>query len=193
MKVMLLLPQGFEAYEAAVYTDIFGWNNDEIGDYPIELVTVGLRDKIKCTWNFTVLPEKLLNEVDLNDFNALAIPGGFEEADFYEDAYNEDLLNVIRHFDKKKQPISSVCVGSLPIAKSGVLNGRNGVTYHQSGGARLKQMESFGVNIADELFVVDDNVVTCSGPGNALSAAFQLLETMTSKENVNKVKAAMGF
>ena len=193
MKVMLLLAQGFEAYEAAVFTDVFGWNNDEIGEQPVELVTVGLRDKINCTWNFTVIPEMLLKDADLNDFDALAIPGGFEEAGFYEDAYSEEFLNVIRHFDNKQQPVSSVCVGSLPIGKSGILKGRYGITYHQSGGKRIKQMENFGVNIAEELFVVDKNVVTCSGPANALEAAFKLLEMLTSKENVDKVKAAMGF
>lgn len=27
-KVLLLLPQGFEEYEAAVFTDILGWSRD---------------------------------------------------------------------------------------------------------------------------------------------------------------------
>lgn len=31
-----------------------------------------------------------VSEVNIDEFDALAIPGGFEEAGFYEDAYGED-------------------------------------------------------------------------------------------------------
>ena len=192
-KAMLLLAKGFEAYEAAVFTDVFGWNNDEVGDYPVELVTVGLRDKIKCTWNFTVIPEKLLEEIDLNEFDALAIPGGFEEAGFYEDAYSEEFLNVIRAFNENKKAIASVCVGAMPVGKSGVLKGRNGITYHQGDGKRTRQLSEFGVNLTEELMAVDNNIVTCSGPGNAMSVALKFLEMLTTKENAKTVKGLMGF
>ena len=190
-KIMVLLSNGFEAYEASVFTDVFGWNNDEVGNYPIEVVTVGMHEELKCTWNFTVKPEKQLSELDINEFDALAIPGGYEEAGFYEDAYSEEFLNVIRHFNKKKRLIASVCVGAMPIAKSGVLENRKGMTYHQS--KRINQLAEFGVIVSEELFVVDDNIITCSGPGNAIDSAFKLLEMMTSKENMEKVKKLMCF
>ncbi len=31
-----------------------------------------------------------VSEVNIDEFDALAVPGGFEEAEFYEDAYSED-------------------------------------------------------------------------------------------------------
>ena len=34
-----------------------------------------------------------LNEIELDEFDALAIPGGFEETNFYEDAFSEEFLN----------------------------------------------------------------------------------------------------
>ncbi len=74
----------------AFFTDVLGWNLFE-GDGSTEVVTVGTRGNLKCTWNFTVLPEKLMSEVSADDFDALAIPGGFEEAHFYEDAYREEV------------------------------------------------------------------------------------------------------
>ena len=190
-KLMLLLSNGFEAYEASVFTDVFGWNNDEVGKFPIEVVTVGMHKELKCTWNFTVKPEKQLSEIDLNEFDALAIPCGYEEAGFYKDAYSEEFLNVIRYFNEKGKLISSVCVAALPIAKSGVLKGRNAVTYHQN--KRKDQLAAFGANVSEDLFVVDDNIITCSGPGNAMDSAFKLLEMMTTKENTEKVKKLMCF
>lgn len=98
-KVLFLLANGFEEVEASVFTAVIGWNKLE-GDGSTDLVTIGLRDKIKCTWNFTVITEMDINNVNIDEFDALAILGGFKEAGFYEDAYNEEFLNLIREFDK---------------------------------------------------------------------------------------------
>lgn len=90
-KILLLLANGFEAVEASVFTDVFGWNKFE-GDGTTELITAGLHPKLTCTWNFTVIPEMLVSDINVKEFDALAIPGGFEEANFYEDAYDERFL-----------------------------------------------------------------------------------------------------
>lgn len=190
-KILLLLANGFEAVEASVFTDVLGWNKLE-GDGTTTLVTAGMRERLKCTWNFTVIPEMLLSEVNVEEFDALAIPGGFEEAGFYEDAFSEDFLNLIRAFDKAGKIIASICVAALPIGKSGVLNGRNATTYNL--GKRQKQLSVFGVNvIPDKPIVIDKNIITSYNPSTAFNVAFKLLELLTSKENCTNVKRLMGF
>jgi Putative intracellular protease/amidase len=192
-KVLLLLANGFEAVEASVFTDVIGWNQLE-GDGSTALVTVGLREKIKCTFNFTVFPEMHISEVNVDEFDALAIPGGFEEAGFYEDAFNEDFLNLIRKFDMAGKIIASVCVGALPIGKSGVLTHRNATTYNLGNGVRQKQLSEFGVNVlGQEPVVIDNNIITSYNPSTAFPVAFKLLELLTSKENCKNVKKLMGF
>jgi hypothetical protein len=37
---------------------------------------------LKCTWNFTVIPEMLLEDLKVDD-STPCDPGGFEEAHFY--------------------------------------------------------------------------------------------------------------
>ncbi|EPY03844.1 DJ-1/PfpI family protein [Paenibacillus alvei TS-15] len=122
-KVLLLLANGFEAVEASVFTDVLGWNKWE-GDGATEVITVGLRNQLTCTWNFTVMPEKTVNDIQLDEFDALAIPGGFEEAGFYEDAFSAPFLQVIQHFYSNQKPIASICVASLALGKSGILKGK---------------------------------------------------------------------
>ena len=138
-KVLLLLANGFEEYEASAFTDVLGWSR-AFGNVPLEVVTVGRHSKLKCTWNFTVIPEKLLNEINADEYDALAIPGGFEKAGFYEDAYDERFLNLIRDFDRHGKIIASVCVAALPVAKSGILKNRNATTYDLLDGIRRKQL-----------------------------------------------------
>ncbi|HIF9461728.1 TPA: DJ-1/PfpI family protein [Photobacterium damselae] len=190
-KVILFLCQGLEEYEASVFTDAFGWTTT-YGLEPIKLVTVGLRPKVKCAWNFTIEPEYQLSEIDINDFDALAIPGGMSRSGFYEDAYDERLLSLIRDFDSKGKIIASVCVGALPIAKSGVLNGRNGTTYHLSK-KRQTQMEEMGVNVIQAPIVIDKNIITSSSPSEAMDVAFNVVERLTSTANLERIKEGMGF
>lgn len=45
----------------------------------------------------------------VDEYEALAIPGGFEEFGFYEEAYDERFLNLIREFDSKGNIITSHC------------------------------------------------------------------------------------
>lgn len=191
-KVLLLLSNGFEAYEASVFTDVLGWNKLE-GDGSTEVITCGLRKELKCTWNFTIIPEIQLSEVDVTMFDSLAIPGGFEEAGFYVDAFSEEFLSVIQKFDQEKKIIASVCVGALPLGKSGVLKGRKGTTYHLNNGLRQQQLANFGVQVMDQPIVVDRNIITSSCPSTALGVAFTLLEMLTSADNCRSVKNLMGF
>lgn len=192
-KVCLLLPNGFEAVEASVFTDVIGWNKDE-GDGSTQLITVGTRKELKCTWNFTVIPEKVISEVSVQEFDALALPGGFEEAGFYEDAFRPDVLEFIREFDRQGKIIASICVGALPLGQSGILQGRKATTYNLNNRKRQLQLEAMGAYvIPDQPVVRDGNVITSFNPSTAFAVAFDLLESLTSTENANHVKRLMGF
>jgi 4-methyl-5(b-hydroxyethyl)-thiazole monophosphate biosynthesis len=191
-KVLLFLSQGFEEYEAAVFTDVIGWSR-AFGSKPVDLVTTGLRSSIKCTWNFVVRPQLDFNKIKIKDFDALAIPGGFEKAGFYEDAYNERFLNLIREFDNKNKIIASICVAALPLAKSGILKNRLATTYDLLDGLRLRQLAEFGAIISKRKIVIDRNVISSNGPSTGIDVAFKLLEMLTDKENVNAVKKYMRF
>ena len=191
-KVLLFLAQGFEAYEASVFTDVIGWSRVH-GIEPVDLITTALRPELKCTWNLIVRPELEFDKVEVKDFDALASAGGFESAGFYEDAYDERLLSLIREFDQEGKAIAAICVSALPVGKSGVLKGRKATTYDILGGVRRKQLAEFGAEVQDESIVIDKNIITSTGPSNALGVAFDLLEMLTNKENVDEVKKYMRF
>jgi protein deglycase len=191
-KVLLFLAQGFEAYEASVFTDVFGWSR-ESGIESVDLITTGLRSTIKCYWNLIVQPELPFDQINIDDFDALAIPGGAGEAGFYEDAYDERFLGLIRKFNDKGKLIASVCVGALPIGKAGVLTNRKATTWDLNDGARRRQLADFGVTVLDQRLVVDSNIITSTGPATSLDVAFQLLEMLTDMQNVNEIKRNMRF
>lgn len=190
--VLLLLADGFEVYEAAAFFDVMGWNLVD-GDGSTKITVCGFRKKVKSTFGTTWLADITLEEIDLDDYHALAIPGGFVEFDFYKQAYSEPFLQIIRAFNRQEKPIASICTGALPIAKSGILEGRQGTTYNMRDGIRQKSLAEFGVNVLNEPIVVDSNVITSWNPSTAMEVAFNLLEKITSRENASNVKRLMGF
>lgn len=191
-KVLLFLPQGFEAYEASVFTDVIGWSR-EVGFKGIDLITTGLRPEITCYWNLIVKPELPFDQVRVEDFDALAIPGGASTAGFFEDAYNEKFLHLIREFDKQGKAIASICVAALPIGKAGVLKNREATTWDLNEGYRRKELASFGAIVQDKQVVVDQNIITSTGPATSLDVAFKLVEMLTDKQNIQEIKRNMRF
>ena len=189
-RVLLLLADGFEPLEAAGFTDVFGWADID-GEEKIKLTSVGLRSPLKATFGFSVIPDKILSETDIDEYDAVAIPGGFEGAGFYDDAYSEEFLDVIRRFEQMGKPIASVCVASLSLGKAGVVKGRRATVYHQVGGKRKTELENFGATFVDNAIVRDKNLITSTGPGTGVEVAFTLLEDLTSAANVKHIRQLM--
>jgi protein deglycase len=191
-RVLLLLCKGVEIYEAAAFYDVLGWAG-AYGTETVEAVTVGLQKNVRGAFGIQVIPDKLISEVKIEGFEALAIPGGFEAHGYYEEAYSEPVADLIRHFNELKKPIASICVGALPLANSGILKGRQATTYHLREGIRRKQLTSFGVDVVDKPIVWDKNIVTSTSPATAMDVAFELLARITSEANADQLRQLMGF
>jgi 4-methyl-5(b-hydroxyethyl)-thiazole monophosphate biosynthesis len=189
-RVLMLLANGVEPLEMAAFTDVLGWAT-LIGKEEIQLVDTGLRANIKTTFGLNLTPNTLLDDVNLDEFYALAIPGGFEPSGFYEEALSEPFLEVIRHFVRRNKVIASVCVSSICLGAAGVLKGKKATTYHQVGGLRKAQLEETGAVFVDKPIVSDGQLITSSGPGTALEVAFELLARLTDKENVDDLRLKM--
>ena len=189
-KILLLLANGFEILEASAFIDVMGWNLEE-GDNSTKLYSCGLRKEVNSSFNQKFVVNYLVNEVDIDSFHALVIPGGFKNCGYYEDAFNIKFLKIIREFRSQNKIIASVCVGALPLAKSGILKNKNATTYNQTEYRQI--LKNNGVVVSNEQIVIDDNLITSNGPSTAVEVAFILLKRLTSKENTLQVRKLMGF
>lgn len=193
MKVLLFCCKGFETMEFAPFVDVMGWARNDYG-MPVEVVTAGFSKTVISTFGIPILVDKSYDEIDVSEYDALAIPGGFEEFGFYEEAYDERFLNLIREFERSNKYIASICVGALPIGASGILKGRKATTYHLGDGRRQKQLAEFGVDvIPDQSVVTDKNIITSFCPETAPHVAIALLRMLMGDEKAKVVAKAMGF
>jgi len=189
-KILLLLAKGFETYEASVFIDVIGWNYTG-GDQSTKLFSCGFTREVVSAFGQKIVVDYLPTEIDANEFDALAIPGGFEEYGFYEDAYSDSFLKIIRDFNAMHKIIASICVAALPLGKSGILRGKRATTYDSQ--VRRNALKEFGAEIVSQPVVMDDNIITCWNPAAAIDVAFLLLEKLTSKDNSNYIRQSMGF
>lgn len=192
MKILVFCAKGFETIEFSAFIDVMGWARNDF-QCSVEVDTCGFTKTVNSTFNVPVLMDKTIDEIVVHDYDALAIPGGFEEFGFYEEAYDERFLNLIRKFNDQGKPTASVCVAALAIGKSGVLKNRKATTYHLNNGHRQKQLAEFGVNVANERVVVDNNIITSYCPETAPDVAFELLEKLCGNDKMLIVKRAMGY
>ncbi len=192
MKILLFCAKGFEMMEMAPFIDIFGWDRT-YNNGAIEVLTCGFNKEVTSTFNVHLMVDVLIDQIKTDDYAALVIPGGFETYGFYEEAYDDKFLCLIREFNEQNKLIASVCVGALPIGKSGILKGKNATTYQLMGSNRQKQLAEFGATIINQPVVVSNNIITSWCPQTATDVAFNLLEKLRSKQDADNVRNIMGY
>ena len=195
-KIAIFLFEGAELFEIASFTDVFGWNNivglKEYRDIKIE--TISYKESIKCTWGGELRAEKIITEDNVEDFfdyDVLIIPGGFGKANFFKDKNNKIFKKLIKYFFENNKIIVAICSAVINLLESTYIRGKKVTTYLLDNKRYFNQLKNYNVIPIEEEIVEDNNLFTCSGPGNALELSFRLLEKLTSNENVNIIKDNM--
>lgn len=193
-KILLLISKGSELLEISPFTDVFGWNN-VVGSKDIEVITASFHSQIHATWNLTIIPEINLSQQtpDLSEFDAIVIPGGFGYRDFFHDMKLLKFKHIIQHFMENNKIIVGVCTGVIALGEAGAIKDRKATTYLYDNDRYFRQLFSYGAFPVRKNIVIDENIITVSGPKNSLDAAFLLLERLSSKENAQIVKFNMCF
>ena len=79
--------------EFSVFVDVRGWARNDYG-IDVSVETCGFTKTVISTFNVPIIVDKTIDEISINDYDALAIPGGFEEFGFYTEAYDNKFLEI---------------------------------------------------------------------------------------------------
>jgi 4-methyl-5(b-hydroxyethyl)-thiazole monophosphate biosynthesis len=192
-KILLFVPQGFEDMEVAAFTNILGWTRVLKEVKPVDVVITAFKKTIHSKHNLNIVADMLIDKVNARDYQALIIPGGHNDSG-YEEVYNSQIQELITNIYYDGGIIVAMCVGSLPVAKSGILKGKKATTYSASKRHdNLKTLKNHGAIPVNKRIVVSDRIITNRGPDTAIDVAFKLIEMLNGKEDMQKVKKAMMF
>lgn len=95
-----------------------------------------------------------LRDVDPADYLALVLPGG-RAPEFLR--YDQDLLQITRHFFENEKPVASICHGIEILAAADVIRGRRVTTIPRC----QLDAEFSGATYVAEPLVVDGNLYCC--------------------------------
>jgi transcriptional regulator GlxA family with amidase domain len=128
-------------------------------------------DIIVATGGLKVIPDYSFNNCPKIDI--LVVPGGYGTRTLLN---NEDVLKWIRSRAADSSKITSVCTGSLLLAKAGLLEGKRATTHWGA----LKALESISKNIQviNDRRIIDDDVITSAGVSSGIDMAFMLVENL---------------
>ena len=110
MNILLFCCNGFEMMEFAPFYDVAGWAKSEY-NYDVQIDICGFDYKIKSAfWNAEITADKIISEVKVADYDAIAIPGGDYVYGYFSEAYDERFLALIKEFNEYNKIIASVFI-----------------------------------------------------------------------------------
>ena len=195
-KIAVFLFEGAELFEIASFTDVFGWNNivglKEFRDIKVE--TISYKESIKCTWGGELRVQKTITENNIEEFfnyDVMVVPGGFGKANFFKEKDNEIFKKLIKYFSENNKIIVAICSAVINLLETTYIKDKKVTTYLLDNKRYFNQLKNYNIIPIEEEIVIDDNLLTCSGPGNALDLSFRVLEKLSSKENVKIIQNNM--
>jgi 4-methyl-5(b-hydroxyethyl)-thiazole monophosphate biosynthesis len=191
VKILLFLAQGFEDLEAVAILDVFGWTHYREHLRKADVTTVGLHEVVKSRFGLAIKPDLRLSEVNLEDYHAFALPGGFHSHG-YEEVYDPAIHRIARGIHQRGGYIATGCVGVLPVADAGLLKGKQATTYPYSRHHdNLGRLRAGGARVVASDVVIDDRIISCAGPGSSLEVAFLLMECLMGPQTAREVRHYM--
>lgn len=191
-KILLLLLPGVETMEFSPFFDIFGWN-EILGSKDIHLDTAGLFPKCNTSWNLEISSDKTLQEIEMQEYSALIVPGGFGRFDYFSTIHNPTFYNCVQKALEYNLYIVGICTGSILLASTKLFPAYRMTSYLLENERYFKQLEQHNIRSERRAICKDRKVWTSSSPATAIPLAFDLLEVLSSSENRKRIEQIMGF
>ena len=191
INILLFLANGFEDLEAIAIRDVFGWTQYRKNIKKAFVSTTGFHPAIKSRFGLKIEPDILFSEVNPKDYQAMVLPGGFYSYGF-DEAFDEKIHRLANDIYHNGGYIATMCVGILPIAEAGLLKGKRATTYPYSRNHdNIGRLQKHGAIMANSPVVMDDRIISCSGPGSAVDVAFLLMEHLLGTKSTQEVRKFM--
>jgi protease I len=106
----------------------------------------------------TVTPDLTLNQVDVDDYDALVLPGGVANPDAMR--REQAAVQIVRGFFERGKVIAAICHAPWLLAEADVLRGRRVTSFESI----RTDVRNAGADVADAEVVVDGRLITSRKP-----------------------------
>lgn len=121
----------------------------------------------------TTVPELLDEDEKWQKYDAVIFIGGSGMASLVNE---ERLQRLAINFNNQKKIVAAICVAPLVLANAGILHSRQATLYPSP--EDIDTMVNQGAEYVKEELVIDDNIITASGPKAAYKFGLALVKKL---------------
>lgn len=132
-------------------------------------------------WGKTIAVDKLVENTNESDYNALVLPGGVINPDILRT--NADALTFIRSFFNSGKPVAAICHAPWLLVSAGVIENRDVTSYYSI----KEDIINAGANWLNQEVVVDNGLVTSRNPDDLPAFIDKIIEEVEEGEHKNQV------
>jgi len=169
MKTMIIVSNGLEECEALVTYDL-------LYRAGIDVELVGLSKEIESSHKVVFKANKLIDEINPNDYECLILPGGMPGTKNLEN--DERVQQLIDLFVKQDKYVCAICAAPSILIHKGLLNNRKFICF--------PGFEN-GLIPANEKAVQDNKFITGKGLGAAFEFSYLIIKNLISEEKAKEV------
>ncbi|NQU10094.1 DJ-1/PfpI family protein [bacterium] len=174
-RVLVPLAPGFEEIEAITVIDI-------LRRAGVEVVVAGTQPgPITASRHTKHVPDCLLDDVRVEEFDLLVLPGGQPGTDNLR--ADPRIQQAIAALQAQGKPLAAICAAPSVLAAYGALDGRQATSHPSVRDAVATRSRAY----SEERVVVDGPVVTSRAAGTAMEFAFKLVELLCGPAKVAEV------
>lgn len=180
-KVAVTLVEGFEIVEAMAPVDML-----KRAGVHVDVISVANTEFVKSAINIEIKVDKKLEEIDLESYDLVFLPGGPGTSNYYN---FPEFLNTIKIMYEAKKYVTSICAAPSVFAKLNILKNRNAISFPTFQHFLIEG----GATLVDQNVVVSDNVITGRAAFAAIDFGLKLVEVIEGEEKRKEVEKAIVY
>jgi len=153
-KILIMVEEGFEDTEF-----LYPYYRFQEEGYKVEIVGPKAKETYIGKHGVPVKSDLSPKEVDVDDYDAIIIPGGRAPDRM---RINEGLVNLVKEAYEKGKVIAAICHGPQMLIEANILHGKKATCWKSV----ATDLKNAGATFIDTSAVVDGNIVTSRFPAD---------------------------
>lgn len=178
VKVLLFIAEGFEEIEALTVVDIL-----RRAEVICDTCSIA-GNYVKGAHGIEVKADKLIEEVNKDEYGAVVLPGGMPGAKNLKE--NKNVIEIVQSFNRENKIVAAICAAPIVLKEAGIHKGHKITSYPS-----FKEELEGADYIENSTAVEDKNIITSRGPATAIYFGLKLAEKIAGKEKSDRLKEEM--
>jgi len=179
-RILIVATDGFEEWELFGPLEILRKRGAEV------VLASPKLDPIQATVHDdpgkTIRPQLTVDQTNVDDFDALILPGGVRNPDQLR--MNAGAIQLIKDFDGQGKPIGAICHGPWLLVEADLLRGKTATSWPSI----RTDLRNAGANVIDEAAVTDGNIVTSRNPQDVEAFTNAIIDLIENAPEVTEIR-----